>query len=70
MKKNSSKSFSDASNYSDIKEKIIKRINTLKPFGMEPRKVIPKKHFVLEEENNSEEGINLTPSDRIGNIDS
>ena len=30
---------------------------------MEPCKVIPKKPFVLEEE------INLTPQDRIGNID-
>ena len=34
---NRSKSFSDASNSSDIKEEIIKQINTLKPFDMEPR---------------------------------
>ena len=31
-----SKSFSDASNSSDIEEEIIKQINTLKPFDMEP----------------------------------
>ena len=31
------KSFSDASNSSDIKEEIIKQINTLKPFDMESR---------------------------------
>ena len=36
---------------------------------MEPRKAIRKKHFVLEEENNCEEEINLTPQDRIGNTD-
>ena len=35
---------------------------------MEPRKAIPKKHFVLEEKNNCEEEINSTPHDRIGNI--
>ena len=69
MEKNCSKSFSDASNSSDIKEVIIKQINTLKPFDMEPGKAIPKKHFVLEEESNCEEEMNLTPQDRIGNID-
>ena len=36
---------------------------------MEHRKAIPRKHFVSEEENNCEEEINLTPHDRIGNID-
>ena len=36
---------------------------------MEPRKVISKKPLVLEEENNCEEEINLTPQDRIDNID-
>ena len=36
---------------------------------MEPRKVIPEKHFVSEEENNCEEEVNLTPEDRIGNSD-
>ena len=36
--KNCSKSFSDASNSSDIEEDIIKQINTPKPFNMEPRK--------------------------------
>ena len=37
--------------------------------GMEPSKAIPKKHFVLEEENNCEEEMNLIPQDRIGGID-
>ena len=46
VEKNCSKVFSDASNSSDIKEEIIKQINTLKPFNMEPRNAIPKKHFV------------------------
>ena len=41
----------DSSN-SDIKEEIVKQINMLKPFDVEPRKDIPKKHFVSEEENN------------------
>ena len=36
---------------------------------MEPRKVIPEKHFISEEENNCEEEVNLTPEDRIGNSD-
>ena len=36
---------------------------------MESRKDIPKKIFVSEEENNCKEEINLTPQDRIGNID-
>ena len=68
--KNCSKSFSDASSNSlDIEEEVTKQINTLKPFDMEPRKAIPKKHFVSEKENNCEEEINLTPQDRIGNID-
>ena len=35
---------------------------------MEPRNAIPKKLFVLEEQNNCEEEINLTPLDRTGNI--
>ena len=69
MEKNCSKSFSDASNSSDIEQEIIKQINTLKPFDMEPRKAIPKKSFVTEEENNCEEEIDLTTQDRIGNID-
>ena len=68
MKSNCSKSFSDASNSSDIEEEVIKQINTLKPFNMEPRMAIPKKHFVSEEENGCEEGINLIPQDRVGNI--
>ena len=68
MEKNCSKSFSNASNYSDIKEKIIKQLNTLKRFNMEPPRAIPKKHFVSEEENNCEK-INLTPQDRISNTD-
>ena len=38
---NCSKSFSDASNSSYIEE-IIKQINTLKPFDMEPRNAIRK----------------------------
>ena len=63
--KNFSKSFSDASYSWDIKEEI-KQLNT-KPFNMEPRKVIPKKHFVLGKENNCE--INLTRQDRISTID-
>ena len=45
------------------------QINTLKLFDMEPRKDISRKHFVSEEENNSEEEINLAPQDRIGNVD-
>ena len=68
-KKNCSKSFSDVRNSSDIEEEIIKQINMLKPFGMEPPKAIPKKLFVSEEENNCKEEINLTPQNRIGNID-
>ena len=68
-KKNCSKSFSDASNSSDIKEEIIKQINTLKPFDMKPRKAISKKPFVSEEQNSCEEEINLIPQERIGNID-
>ena len=45
---------------------ISKQINTLKLFDMEPRKA--KKHFVSEEEINCEEELNLTPEDRIDNI--
>ena len=41
----------------------------LKTFDMEPCKAISKKHFVPEEENKCEEEINLTPQNRIGNID-
>ena len=69
MEKICSKSFTDASNTSDIEEEIIKQINTLKPFDVEPCKAIPKKHFVSEEENNCEKEINLKRQDRIGNID-
>ena len=36
---------------------------------MEPRKAISKKPFVSGEENNCEKEIDLTPQDRIGNID-
>ena len=62
--------FSDASNSSDIEEDAIKQISSLKPFDLEPRKAIPKKIFVSEEENNFEEEINLITEDWIGNIDS
>ena len=68
MEKNCSRSFSDASNSLDVKEEIIKQLNTLKPLNMKPHKTIPKKPFALEEENNCEEII-LTPQDRTGNID-
>ena len=44
-----------------------KRLNWPKPFDMEPRKAIPKKHFVSKEENNCKEEIHLTPQDRISN---
>ena len=67
-KKNCSKSFSDVRNSSDIEEEIIKQINMLKPFGMEPPKAIPKKLFVSEEENDCKEEINLTLQNKIGNI--
>ena len=63
------KFFSNASNSSNVEEEIIKQINTLKPFNVEPQKAITKKPFASEEENNCEEEINLTPQDRIGNID-
>ena len=69
MEKNCAKSFSDASNSSDIEEGITKQINTLKPFDTKPRKAIPKMHLVSEKESNCEEEINLTPQDRTGNID-
>ena len=59
IKKNCSKSFSDLSNSSDVKEQIIKQINTLKPFKMELHKAIPKKPFVSEEENNCKKDIDL-----------
>ena len=36
---------------------------------MEPRKAVPMKNFALEYENDCEEEVNLTPQDRIGNID-
>ena len=49
------------SNSSDIDEEIIKQLNTPKTFDMEPRKAIPKKDFVLEEE------INLIVHYRISN---
>ena len=49
IKKNCSKPFSHTSSNSlDIEEEVTKQINTLKPFDMEPRKVIPQKHFVSE----------------------
>ena len=69
IEKSCSKSFSDASNSSDVEEEIIKQINTLKPFNMQPRKAIPKKAFVFEKENNCKGEINSTQQDRIGNID-
>ena len=47
----------------------IKQINMLKPFYMEPRQAVPKKHFVSKEENKCEEEINLIRQDRIGNMD-
>ena len=61
MEKSCSKSFYDASNSSDIKEEIIKHINMLKPFDMEPPKAIPKKPFVTKEENKCKQEFNLTP---------
>ena len=61
MEKDCSKSFFDISNSSDIEEELIKQINTLKSLNIEPRKAIPKKSFVSEEENNCEEEINLKP---------
>ena len=68
-KKKCSESSSDASsNCSGIEEEVIKQMNMLKPFDMEPRQAIPNKHFVSEKENCQDE-INLTPQDRIGNID-
>ena len=63
------KTFSDTSISSDIEEEITKQISTLKPFDMEPCKAIPKKYFLLVEEIRCKEEINLTPQDRIGNID-
>ena len=69
LEKNCSKSFLNASNSSDIKEEIIKQLNKSKPFNMEPRKAIPKKYFLSEEENACEEVINLTQQDRISNVD-
>ena len=62
------KFFSNASDSSNVEEEIVKQINTLKPFNVEPHKAITKKPFASEEENNCEEEINLTPQ-RIGNID-
>ena len=55
MEKNCVKSFSDASNSIDIEEDIIKQVNMLKTFDMEPGKAVPKKPFVSEVENNCEE---------------
>ena len=69
MEKNCSKSFSDASNSSDIEEEIIKEMTTLKPFDMESRKAITKKHFVSEAESNCEQEINLTQQDRTSKTD-
>ena len=48
------KFFSNASNSSNVEEEIIKQINTLKPFNVEPQKAITKKPFASEEENNCE----------------
>ena len=45
------------------RQEIIKQLNTPKTFDMEPRKAIPEKDFVLEEE------INLTIHYRINNTD-
>ena len=36
---------------------------------MEPHQAIPKKHFVSEKQHNCGKEINLTPQERIGNID-
>ena len=52
-----------------LKKRLLNKKNTLKPFDMELRKAIPKKLFVSEEENNCQEELNLTPQDKIGNID-
>ena len=49
-KKACSKLFSDPSNSSDIKEEIIRQMYMLKGFDVEPRKAIPKKPLVWEEE--------------------
>ena len=68
VEKNCWKSFFDTSSSSNIEEEIIKQINMLKPFDMEPRKAISKKPFVSKEKSNHEEEINLTPQGRIGNI--
>ena len=68
MERECSKSFSDASDSSNTEEEIIKQINILKPLNMEPCKAVPKKPFVSEEETNCEGEINLTPQDKIGNI--
>ena len=68
IEKKFSKFLFDASNSTDIKEEIIKQINKLKPLHMELGKAIPKEPFLSEEENNCEEEINLTPQDRIVNI--
>ena len=66
---NCCKSFSDASNFPDIEEVIIKQKYMLKAFDTEPRNAIPKKHFVSEKENNCKEEINLTSQDTICNMD-
>ena len=68
MERECSKSFSDASDSSNTEKEIIKQINMLKPFNMEPCKAVPKKLFVSEEESNCEGEISLTPQDKIGNI--
>ena len=47
---------------------VIKQINTMKPFNMQPRAAVPYKTFVMEEENNFEEEISLASQDLIGNI--
>ena len=53
IRKNCSEFFSVASNSSDIGEEIIKQINTLKLFHMEPRnlrKILYRKKKITEEE--------------------
>ena len=37
------------------------QISTLKQFNMKTRKAIPKKHFLLELENDCDEEFNLAP---------
>ena len=48
MEKSCSKQFFYARRSSDIEEEVIKQINTLKPFNMEPRKAIPIKNILYQ----------------------